>query len=220
MSLPIFPGSSFPGLKIATVRRRMSSTVIQAMVNGNEARVANWLYPRYAWPLEFEALRNDVQGSSPRNLELQDLMSFASSLSGAWAPFAFADLFTPDYTVTAQFIANGDGSKTTFQLVRTLGTVTEPVYILNNLGLVTPNFGWVQPQVFLNGVLQSGGAWTMNADTGILTFTSAPGLGVAITATFSFFWKTRFDTDVQEFVEQWSTVWATNSPLVIVSILQ
>ena len=46
----------------------------------------------------------------------------------------------------------------------------------------------------LNGVTQITG-WTLNTATGVVTFTSAPAPGVAITAGFEFDVPVRFDTD-------------------------
>ncbi len=47
----------------------------------------------------------------------------------------------------------------------------------------------------LNGVEQMTG-WSADTTTGIVTFTTAPGAGVAITAGFEFDVPVRFDTDM------------------------
>jgi uncharacterized protein (TIGR02217 family) len=48
--------------------------------------------------------------------------------------------------------------------------------------------------VALNGTSQASG-WSVDTTTGVITFTTAPGLGVAITAGFEFDVPVRFDTD-------------------------
>jgi len=50
-------------------------------------------------------------------------------------------------------------------------------------------------RIALGGVEQSSG-WSVDTTTGIVTFSAAPGAGVAITAGFEFDVPVRFDTDV------------------------
>jgi uncharacterized protein (TIGR02217 family) len=49
-------------------------------------------------------------------------------------------------------------------------------------------------KVYLAGVLQMSG-WSVNTTTGIITFTTAPGNGVAVSADYEFDVPVRFDTD-------------------------
>jgi uncharacterized protein (TIGR02217 family) len=49
-------------------------------------------------------------------------------------------------------------------------------------------------RIALDGVEQPSG-WSVNTTTGIVTFGSAPGAGVAVTAGFEFDVPVRFDTD-------------------------
>ena len=86
-------------------------------------------------------------------------------------------------------IGTGDGTTTAFQLVKRYAsgsqtwvrTITKPV-----AGSVA---------VALNGTPQASG-WSVDTTTGVITFTTAPGLSVAITAGFEFDVPVRFDTDV------------------------
>jgi len=50
-------------------------------------------------------------------------------------------------------------------------------------------------RIALAGVEQPSG-WSVDAATGVVTFSGAPGAGVAITAGFEFDVPVRFDTDV------------------------
>jgi uncharacterized protein (TIGR02217 family) len=50
-------------------------------------------------------------------------------------------------------------------------------------------------RIALGGVEQPSG-WSVNTTTGVVTFGSAPGAGVAVTAGFEFDVPVRFDTDV------------------------
>ncbi len=50
-------------------------------------------------------------------------------------------------------------------------------------------------RIALDGVDQPSG-WSVNTTTGVVTFSSAPSAGVAVTAGFEFDVPVRFDTDV------------------------
>ena len=90
---------------------------------------------------------------------------------------------------TDQVIGTGDGTTTAFQLVKRYAsgaqswtrTVAKPV---------TGTVG-----IALAGVEQLSG-WSVDTTTGVVTFTAAPGSGLAITAGFEFDAPVRFDTDV------------------------
>jgi uncharacterized protein (TIGR02217 family) len=49
-------------------------------------------------------------------------------------------------------------------------------------------------KVYLDGMLQASG-WSVDTTTGLVTFSTAPVLGVEITADFEFEVPVRFDTD-------------------------
>jgi uncharacterized protein (TIGR02217 family) len=49
-------------------------------------------------------------------------------------------------------------------------------------------------KVYLAGVQQMSG-WSVNTTTGVITFSSAPGNGVAVSADYEFDVPVRFDTD-------------------------
>ena len=62
--------------------------------------------------------------------------------------------------------------------------------------------------VYLNGVAQSGSTWSVSSGYApAITFTTAPGLGVAVTADFGFLWLCRFAEDVQDFEEFMAMLW-------------
>jgi uncharacterized protein (TIGR02217 family) len=89
---------------------------------------------------------------------------------------------------TDQPIGTGNGAAGQFQLTKRYNsgaqswtrTITKPV-----AGTVT---------VALNGTPQASG-WSISTVTGLVTFTTAPAAGVAITAGFEFDVPVRFDTD-------------------------
>lgn len=173
MSQAVFP--TLPGLQWDFKRMPMHKTTVRETVSGLEFRSRRMSSPRYTYKGSYEFLRDQRQGYD----ELRQLLGFFNARSGDFDSWLFFD--TDDNTVTAQAFGVGGAVATKFQLVRTLGGAVEPVYAL---------FG--APLVYLNGVLKTVGTdYTVNA-TGGLTWVTAPGAGVVMTWTGSFYWRCRF----------------------------
>jgi uncharacterized protein (TIGR02217 family) len=85
-------------------------------------------------------------------------------------------------------IGTGDGAIKPFQLVKRYpsGGVVEV------RAITKPVAGTVR--VYKDGVEQLSG-WSVDVTTGVVTFTTAPATGVAITADFELDVPVRFDTD-------------------------
>jgi len=92
---------------------------------------------------------------------------------------------------TDQAIGTGDGATTAFQLVKTYGSAFAPW----QRDIAKPVAGTVL--VALDGVAQASG-WSIDPATGIVSFSAAPALGVAVTAGFEFDVPVRFDSDFLE----------------------
>jgi uncharacterized protein (TIGR02217 family) len=168
-------------------RTMMDDVTIQTAISGKETRINNQTYPRYQWDLVYNILR-----SAPAFTEYQQLLGFINARYGRWDTFLYtAD---DDNAVVGQSIGTGDGATTQFQLLRTLSGFIEPVLAPNNVSAVK-----------LNGTTQSGGSYSISnwgsSAPGILTFNSAPGSGVAITADFTYYWPCRFNMDKYAFSE-------------------
>jgi uncharacterized protein (TIGR02217 family) len=106
-----------------------------------------------------------------------------------WADYKSKDPITAT-TATDIQIGVGDGTTTQFQLVKTYfdagGSYTRIIK--------KPVAGSVK--IALNGVLRTEIThYTVNTTTGIITFLSAPGAGVSVTAGFEFDVPVRFDID-------------------------
>jgi uncharacterized protein (TIGR02217 family) len=93
-----------------------------------------------------------------------------------------------DYKAAGQRIGTGDGAIKSFQVVKRYpsGSVVEVRTITK------PVAGTVR--IFEDGVEQLAG-WSVDVTTGIVTFTTAPAAGAAITADFELDAPVRFDTD-------------------------
>lgn len=187
MSLPVFP--ALPGITYPVKRTQTWSTVKQDALSGKRIRQPLWTYPLYQYEVQFSFLRSDAN-----NLEWQQLAGFIASVQGPAQLFAYSD--PNDNSVTAQSFGQGNGSATAFQLVRTLGGFTEPVFLINGA-----------PSIYVNGVLKTVTTdYTISA-LGVVTFTSAPGNGLPLTWTGSYYFPCRFDDDTADFSQFMLTLW-------------
>jgi uncharacterized protein (TIGR02217 family) len=190
---------SFPSLKgqAWSVHRKPSfSTRVGKHVSGREVRAPYFTYPLYEYEVAFDALD---AGSAYPGLDassLQSLMGLYLQCQGSYGTFLYTD--PSDHSVTAQAIAVGDGAKTVFSFVRTFGGSTEPASYVTSVS-----------NVYLNGVNQTSG-WTLTAPR-TLTFTSAPGAGVVITATFAYAFECRFLEDQTDFENFANGLWRVES---------
>jgi len=153
------------------------STDVVITQSGYEQRNANWSQARAEY---------NVAHGVKTQAQLDTLIAFFRARKGRADGFRFKDW--TDYQITAQAIGTGNGSNKIFQLVKTYvnGGITETRTIKK------PVSGTVN--IYLNAVLQNSG-YTLDTTTGLLTFTTAPGNGVAVTADFQFDVPVRFDTD-------------------------
>jgi uncharacterized protein (TIGR02217 family) len=153
------------------------TTDIVTSVSGHEQRNVQWSQAR---------ARFNVAHGVKTKAQLDTLIAFFRARKGKAYGFRFKDW--TDYQASAQALGTGNGSMTQFHLVKkyTSGSVTEIRTITK------PVTGTVS--VYANGVLASSGV-SVDAATGVVTFSAAPAAGVAITASFEFDVPVRFDTD-------------------------
>lgn len=194
MSNAIFP--ALAGLAWDWDKSYAFKTLIQPSQNANEVRVATQAYPRINWKGAFEYLSEDL-GSDDFNT----LAGFFQQRFGAYDSFLLDDVIAnpPDNYVVAQSLGVGDGVTTTFQLTRTQGGFTQPI------GEVNLTDGTKPLLVYIGGVLQSSGYSV--APGGILTFTSAPGSSLLVSATFKYYWRVRFNDDNLDFRVMFTKIW-------------
>jgi uncharacterized protein (TIGR02217 family) len=141
-----------------------------------------------------EAQRQLVRGARPLGCreraqeaaQIDELIAFFRARRGKAYGFRFKDW--TDYKATGQPIGTGDGTNKTFQLVKRYpsGSVIEVRTITK------PVAGTVR--AYKDAAEQLAG-WSVDVTTGIVTFTTAPAGGVAITADFELDVPVRFDTD-------------------------
>jgi len=99
-------------------------------------------------------------------------------------------------------IGVGNASTTVFQLQRAMG-VTLPGGGFQE-PIVAPN---VVTAVYLGGITQSPASYSIDSNTGLITFETAPGSGLIITADFSYYFRCRFIDDSYAFENFMYQLW-------------
>jgi uncharacterized protein (TIGR02217 family) len=192
---PSFP--TLAGLGWSVHKKPSFSTLVASHASGREVRDALYRNPIWQFELTFEAL-----SSSPVSYpgvgvnSLQTLMGFFLQMRGQFGTFLYTD--PTDNMATNVTFATGDGTTATFTLSRFLGAFLEPVAWVTSIS-----------NVFLNSVNQPSG-WSLSAPNS-LVFTTAPGPGVSIAASFTYAFECRFDSDDQDFEEFMSNLWQVDS---------
>lgn len=178
-----FPDDISRGARGGPERR----TQIVELASGDEERNASWANSRRRYDVAYGIRRAD---------DLAAVVAFFEARNGRLYGFRFKDW--ADYksclpsaipAATDQAIGTGDGSAKTFQLVKRYTSGAQSW----TRAIAKPVAGTVT--VALNGTPQPSG-WSVATTTGLVTFGSAPGAGIAITAGFAFDVPVRFDTDL------------------------
>ena len=177
-----FPDNISRGAKGGPERR----TQIVELASGDEERNASWANSRRRYDVAYGIRRAD---------DLAAVVAFFEARNGRLYGFRFKDwadykssLPSQAITPTDQQIGTGTGALKTFQLSKRytsgaqtwMRAVAKPV-----IGTVRIAFGTVEQM----------SGWALDATTGVVTFTTAPGSGVIVRAGFEFDVPVRFDSD-------------------------
>lgn len=149
---------------------------------GHEQRNSKWAQPLGEW---------NIGHLIKSRQAMQELVEFFHLRAGRAYGFRFK--WWLDYQATTQPLGTGDGALVDFQLRR----VWSDAYRTQIKTIRKPVAGTVV--VYLDGIAQSSG-WSVDMTTGVVTFGTAPAVGVAVSADFEFDYPVRFDTDVQRAV--------------------
>ena len=177
-----FPDNISRGARGGPERR----TQIVELASGDEERNASWANSRRRYDVAYGIRRAD---------DLAAVVAFFEARNGRLHGFRYKDwadyksaLPSQAITATDQQIGTGTGSLKTFQLSKRYAsgaqswarTITKPVSGTVRIAL---------------GTVEQMSGWTLDATTGVITFTTAPANGVVIRAGFEFDVPVRFDTD-------------------------
>src|ERR1700758_339172 len=176
----IFP--SLPGLAWSVTKSPTFQTRIQRAVSGRELRALDYPYPLWQFALVYDFLRDNPAAGYD---ELRTLLGFFMLCQGAFGTFLFQD--PSDCRVTEQQVGIGDASTTVFQLQRAMGATLPGGGFLEPI--VAPN---VVSAIYFNGITQDPTSYGVDPTTGLVTFGTAPGSGLIITADFTYYFRCRF----------------------------
>jgi uncharacterized protein (TIGR02217 family) len=177
----VFP--ALPGLAWSVTKTPVFETRIQRAMSGRELRALDYPYPLWQFTLDFSVLRDDPAAGFD---EFRTLLGFFLACQGAYGEFLFQD--PTDFAVAGQGLGTGDASTTGFQLLRMIGGFAEPIVAPDQV-----------TAIYFNGVTQSASGYSVDADTGVVTFAAPPPPGLAITADFTFYFRCRFVDDRYDF---------------------
>ena len=188
MGQAVFP--TLAGLTWSVTKTPQFKTQIRRSVSGSELRAAFMSYPTYTFQLSYDVLREAVAYA-----ELQNIMGFFKQRQGSYDSFLFTD--PTDNSVAQQSFGTGDGAATTFQLVRNYGGYIEPIMNVN-----------AAPSIYVNGSLQTLTTHYTISSTGLVTFVTAPGAGLSITWSGTFYYRVRFNNDSADFENFMYQLWS------------
>lgn len=191
----IFP--TLPGLAWSAVKTPTFQTRIQRAASGRELRALDYPYPLWQFVLVYDFLRDNPAAGYD---ELRTLIGFFMLCHGAFGTFLFED--PSDYQATGQQIGVGDASATVFQLRRAMGTALPGGGFIEPI--VAPN---VIRTIYLNGITQNPSTYGVDPDTGLVTFETAPGDGLIVTADFTYYFRCRFIDDRYDFENFMHRLW-------------
>ena len=178
-----FPDNISRGARGGPERR----TQVVELASGDEERNASWLNSRRRYDVAYGIRRAD---------DLAAVVAFFEARNGRLHGFRYKDwadykstLPSQAITPTDQQIGTGTGSLTTFQLSKLYTSGAQSW----TRATVKPVAGTVRVTL---GTAEQLTGWTLDATTGVVTFTIAPGNGVIVRAGFEFDVPVRFDADM------------------------
>lgn len=180
MTTPTFP--TLRGMTKPIGWKPIWSTQAESAFSGQDARFPNWSYPKYRVEIPFSYLRADSAET-----DWQTLLGFYNSVYGPanLFQFMFSEDGGPNSGVTNQSFGTGDNTTTRFQLVRTLGGFSEPVFLPTGV-----------PVIKVSGTPTL--AFTIDA-FGRVTFSVAPAAAAPLTWTGTWNWYCRFEDEDADF---------------------
>lgn len=179
-------------------------TDVVRLASGSESRNARWQGSRRRWEAASAPVKLDVA---------HELLAFFEARRGRMHGFRFRDPVdckscAPSATpaATDQPLGTGNGATTTFQLTKRYGSGDEAW----TRAITRPVSDSVL--VAISGVATN--AFTIDLTTGLVTFTSPPAIGAALTAGFQFDVPVRFDADRLEITLDGFDAARVRAPLV------
>lgn len=184
-------------IEVGAVGGAAFRTLVFTSDTGHEQRDIKWSRTRGQWDISYGILPMDTGAA---DTAIHDIIDFFHAREGKAHAFRFKDWTdyeigvpsNPGPSSNHQTIGVGDNSNVTFQIFKryTSGGINydKPIY-----KLVSGTYF-----VYVDDVLQTEGGgndYTIDVDTGIITFNSAPTGGQIVAVATEFDFLVRFDTD-------------------------
>lgn len=167
-------------VEINAVRRENEAVEVVRTDGGHEVRNLRHAQPMIEYEVSFPT------GGFDATVTEAVYAMWRASRGGLYA-FRFRDWDSKNSTLTDEVIGTGDGAETEFQIART--HTVGGVSAVRNITRPASDETWL---VKFDGVTQGSG-YTMDYDTGLITFDSAPGVDVVVSVTGVYDIPVRFD---------------------------
>jgi uncharacterized protein (TIGR02217 family) len=132
--------------------------------------------------------------------ELRTLVGFFMLCREAFGTFLFED--PSDCRVVGQQIGVGNASISVFQLQRAMGAALPEGGFLEPI--VAPR---VVSAIYLNGIIQNPSTYSVDPDSGLVAFGTAPASGLIVSADFTYYFRCRFIDDKYDFENFMHRLW-------------
>jgi len=167
---------------INSVRREIEDVEIVTTVGGFETRNIATAQSVFAYDISITPGDYDDE-------TIEAVHKLYKVCRGKTYGFRFRDWDVKNRILDGEVIGTGDGVETDFQITKswTLDGQTHSRKVTRPVSAI---------QVFKDGAAQSAG-FTVNYDTGVITFSAAPSNGVVISVDGSFDIPVRFDSDLE-----------------------
>ncbi len=182
----VFP--SLKGIKWPVSISPIWNNDVQKTVTGRRVASTYQQYPLFAIKVEFEFLDES---------DFNTLMGFINTQGGTLTGFYF-DAGSGQNSVTTQAFGTGDGTTTTFTLLRSYGGQVEPVGGVNG-----------SPEIYVAGTLQASSGYTISGNQ--ITFNTAPANGDVLTWTGNYYFQCAFSKGNMEIQQFASLLWMTKT---------
>lgn len=208
-TLPVYPGRDL--LRGLAFSQKWSPSFVNQSAKaaaGASINVALAQYPLHTFELTYEFLRDGYGpgfGPSKAGLEFKTMMGFHLQTAGTHGRFLYRNV--DDEKVWRQPIGTGDGTTTTFALMRTFGangySGTEPIGEVNvDAGL---NVYLGSSNTPVNPTLYTINRAVPGANT--ITFGTAPAGGQAVSIDMAYFYYCQLPDDSNTFEKFMDRLW-------------
>lgn len=163
---------------------------------GKNQRNQVWSRPKRRWVLPYNVLLQEYR---------DNLIKLFGRAHGGYNIFLFEYPYDRDCALTECSITAIE-AQVDFQLIKSYYISESETWNENKTRIQSGDI--FQPTIKIDGVTKTEGVdYTLNDDTGVVTFGAAPGAGKVLTANYRFYYPVRFDADVYEESMPWKEIW-------------